>query len=924
MTSQEENLCSNPDVVAGIQNLEVPVQSNMEDKEDLFNNSDSTSSFSSESNSNKIPLKRSSSSNSGCGEIKTLPRFIASAPEGTVVVPTRVPTSPCGDFPPPKFPKPTLQLSRPNSPSNAGRPILPRSRIANIRRESDCSMESEVAHERFIKTAVQVSTGFEDFCLDDKAEDRKRAKSLTDPISITILTSAFQSSAASPTRSNEVGAKQCYSPATQQLRRYTNSGNVSGLDSDNEGPPLSSKRQCTSISKNNICGSPLVRDAPSFPNPPSNGESQQRPTSPMSECSTTSSFQSFRPKTLVDPAISACINSASQMDSDDSVMDLESGNYTDAPKDDQSSTTFSSRAGTPVDDQFGDSSRLNEDTGLQLATTPTGLIRSFQAGSPNPFAGGRLPLPPSPLTAQRKMLKLLVIISLFGILRAQINPSEFQPLKMKAPKPDEPIIVVGGGLAGLSATLEALRSDASVILIDKSKDIGGNSAKASSGINGAGTETQKKLNIEDTTDKFYSDTMSAGDRENDPGLVDLLVHDSAAAVEFLIDVGVDLTDINLCGGHSVPRTHWIPSPKEGKPLPVGVAIIKALKNKVIQFGEENPGKLKIETEREVVGIVTWNDYVTGVRYQNSTGHAEEIKGKAVVLATGGFSADRTETSLLKEFASDKMKLPTTNGAFATGDGVKMARAMGAAVVGLKNVQIHPTAFIDFKNPTDQTKFLAAEALRGKGAILVNEKGERFGNELGRRDYLTDKISKQCAQDSEAGGLHVAFMLMSERAADSFGRPAFNFYANIKGFFKKFDNAEEASKFIGAKKENLVETLKNYNDFVQKYAAGEKVKDKFEKNVFPEKINPDEVIYVAKVTPAIHYTMGGLKIDRQAVVFSEFMDKPFKGLLAAGEVTGGVHGRNRLAGNSLLECVVFGRIAGRNAAGVNYNIEHEEL
>ena len=77
-----------------------------------------------------------------------------------------------------------------------------------------------------------------------------------------------------------------------------------------------------------------------------------------------------------------------------------------------------------------------------------------------------------------------------------------------------------------------------------------------SGINGCNTETQRKLHIEDSTDKFLSDTMSAGDRENDPGLVDLLVQESAAAVEFLIDVGVDLTDINLCGGHTVPRTHW--------------------------------------------------------------------------------------------------------------------------------------------------------------------------------------------------------------------------------------------------------------------------------------------------------------------------------------------------------------------------------
>ena len=180
MTSQEENLCSNPGDTVESHVPGVSNQANKEEKDDVLNYSDSVSSFptlfriktsyfqnssiSSESNCNRIPLKRSSSSNSSC-ELKNLPKFIASAPEGTVVVPTRTPTSPCGEFSAPKFPKSGLQLSRPNSPSNAGRPIVPRSRIANIRRESDCSLESEVAHERFIKTAVQVSTGFEDFCL---------------------------------------------------------------------------------------------------------------------------------------------------------------------------------------------------------------------------------------------------------------------------------------------------------------------------------------------------------------------------------------------------------------------------------------------------------------------------------------------------------------------------------------------------------------------------------------------------------------------------------------------------------------------------------------------------------------------------------------------------------------------------------------
>uniref|UniRef100_A0A0N5AZ59 FAD_binding_2 domain-containing protein n=1 Tax=Syphacia muris TaxID=451379 RepID=A0A0N5AZ59_9BILA len=450
---------------------------------------------------------------------------------------------------------------------------------------------------------------------------------------------------------------------------------------------------------------------------------------------------------------------------------------------------------------------------------------------------------------------------------------------LQYPDSHEPVIVVGGGLAGLSTSIEAYNNGASVILVEGEKSLGGNSAKASSGMAACNTEAQRTHNISDSTDLFYSDTMASGGRENDPTLVDVLVHDSAKSVQWLINLGVDLSDVNLCGGHSVKRVHWIPSPKKGRPIPVGLNIIRTLSKRVNEIAAKHPDKLKIYTGTEVIGLVTWNDFVTGVRVRNSsTNEINEINGKAVVLTTGGFSCDRGSDSLLAEFAPEKLSFPTTNGPWARGRGVKMARAMGAALVGMNRVQVHPTAFVDPQDPTASTKFLAAEALRGKGAILLNEKGERFGNELGRRDYLTGRILENCATNSEAGGAHVAYLLMTEQSADDFGRPAFNFYSKVKGLFKE---------------------------------------DQFGKKVFPAGFPPDAPIYAAMITPAIHYTMGGLKIDKNAFVFNSFSDKPFKGLLAAGEVTGGVHGRNRLAGNSLLECVVYGRIAGQNAAKVHY-------
>ncbi|GMR30030.1 hypothetical protein PMAYCL1PPCAC_00225, partial [Pristionchus mayeri] len=520
------------------------------------------------------------------------------------------------------------------------------------------------------------------------------------------------------------------------------------------------------------------------------------------------------------------------------------------------------------------------------------------------------------------LMRLPLLAASLVVVMSSAADTDGARARRKAPAPEEPVIVVGGGLAGLSATLEAVKHGATkVILIDSEKSLGGNSAKASSGINACNTPTQAKMGIEDSTDRFRADTMSAGDRENDEGLVEVLVEESAAAIEFLEEAGVDLGDINLCGGHSVPRTHWIPSPKEGKPLPVGFGIISALKRKIEAIQKEDPEKIKILLETRVLGLVSWNEFITGVRVKTPEGRSEEISGKAVVLTTGGFSADKGEdTSLLVEFAgAEKLKLPTTNGAFARGDGVKMARAMGAKVIGMDRVQVHPTAFVDPAAPAALTKFLAAEALRGKGAILLSSKGVRFVNELGRRDHVTGRIQKECPALPEtfqggSAGMPAALLVMNERSIDDFGRPAFNFYAIVKKFFKKYDNVDALATALGVDAAVIKKTLATYNEFVIKAADSKvRVKDSFEKTVFPVTFNEAEPLHVALITPAIHYTMGGLQINRKAEVFNEFMNKPFKGLVAAGEVAGGVHGANRLAGNSLLECVVYGRIAGKTAA-----------
>jgi cleavage and polyadenylation specificity factor subunit 2 len=465
------------------------------------------------------------------------------------------------------------------------------------------------------------------------------------------------------------------------------------------------------------------------------------------------------------------------------------------------------------------------------------------------------------------------------------------------------VIVVGGGLAGLSAAYEAATNNAKVTLIEGEKNVGGNSAKATSGINGCQTEAQKRMAINDSFDRFFHDTMKAGDQENDHDLVDLLVHHSPMAIQFLTQKGVNLNDVTLCGGQSVPRTHRIYTPKEGKPIPVGFTIIKTFGGVLNELASKEPDRIQINTSTLVTELLTENGRVVGVKIQKD-GQESEIRADTVILTTGGFSNDHEQDSLLREFASDKTKFPTTNGNFAKGTGVKIARAIGAKLIDMDQVQIHPTGFVDPKAPADTTKFLAAEALRGSGGLLLDHRGARFANELGRRDDLTEAIMTKCQFDPEVDG-HTAFLVMNEKAIDLFGWPNFGFYWKIKGFFTKVDNASELVEKYQLDEEIFRQTIERYNQ--------QTTKDEFNKTIFPVKYSLDEPFYVSKIVPSIHYTMGGLKMDPQGRVVSNETGRPIAGLMAAGEVTGGVHGKNRLGGNSLLECVVFGRIAGKNAA-----------
>jgi len=473
-------------------------------------------------------------------------------------------------------------------------------------------------------------------------------------------------------------------------------------------------------------------------------------------------------------------------------------------------------------------------------------------------------------------------------------------------------IVVGGGLAGVSAANTVLECGGKVVLVDKSAFCGGNSTKATSGINGAETQTQKVKKVEDSVQLFTSDTLKGGAKK--PELVKVLCGNSGPDVDWLVDkFDLDMSLLARLGGHSAPRTH------RGKERFPGMTITYALIQMVEKISERSD-LARIINKAKVKQLLTKAGGVCGVIY--------EKKGKdfteegPVILATGGFGADFTDDSLLAKYRPDLLHLPTTNGDHTTGDGIKMGEAIGARSIDLEWVQVHPTGLVEPDDPEAKIKFLAAEALRGVGGLVINADGERFCNELGRRDYVTGEMWKS----------KPPFRLILNKAASDeiiwhckhyTGRGVMKFYESGEALCKDMNiplstlEAAHQNHFESAKKQEkdpeggpfpAYPSGKTWDEPSGKTGSGKK----FFHNIIDGSKVKTEPFYSAIITPVIHYCMGGLEIDEDSAVVSQ-SGKAIPGLYAAGEVAGGVHGNNRLGGNSLLDCVVFGRVAGKHCA-----------
>lgn len=301
----------------------------------------------------------------------------------------------------------------------------------------------------------------------------------------------------------------------------------------------------------------------------------------------------------------------------------------------------------------------------------------------------------------------------------------------------------------------------------------------------------------------------------------VLSSDSADAVKWLHSFGLALDVVSQCGGHSLPRTHRLTPGPDGKVAPVGFSIVSKLSAHLATLPDveiiKNASVSKLLTE----SIGKTNTGITGVEYSVGGGETQTLKADAVILCTGGFGAN---VEMLEKHAPRCRLLPTTNGDSADGSGMKLAEAAGAALVDMDQVQVHPTSFVDPAAPDARTKFLAPEALRGSGAILVNDKGKRFVDELGTRDKVTAAITS--GDVLPRVNVH---LVVNEAMVETFGRAAFDFYFKVKKFFVQVKGAAGLAAHLNASAEDVAATLMAYGNG----------QDEFGKTVFPGKFTTDE-------------------------------------------------------------------------------------
>ena len=513
-----------------------------------------------------------------------------------------------------------------------------------------------------------------------------------------------------------------------------------------------------------------------------------------------------------------------------------------------------------------------------------------------------------------------------ALTEAGLNPEDYKTAIATAAGEDRTVdadvVVVGAGGAGMTAAISAAADGLKVVVVESQAMVGGNSVRATGGMNAAKTPLQDKntfgesagvektlaaaegyadnetitalaatvseqweaykANPEgyfDSVELMELDTMIGGKGINNPELVKTLCSNTADSIVWLDSVGASLTSVGAFGGASVKRIHR-PVNEEGKTLSVGAYIVPILEKNLQDAGVE----IILNTTVDTI-LTDANGAACGVSGVANDGSKLTVNADAVILTTGGFGAN---LDMVVSYKPELAGFMTTNAAGIQGQGIKMAEALGAATVDMNQIQIHPTVEAN-------TASLITEGLRGDGAILVNAEGKRFFDEVSTRD----KVS--AAEIAQPGSY--SYLIVDQAMADA---------SNViqgyikKGFTTQGETYEELAEALGMDEAAFAETMNTWNGYVEA-----KNDPEFGRTSFANPLNTAPY-YAIKVTAGVHHTMGGLKINPAAEVLTED-GSAIAGLFAAGEVTGGVHGANRLGGNAVADFVVFGRIAAQSAA-----------
>jgi len=457
----------------------------------------------------------------------------------------------------------------------------------------------------------------------------------------------------------------------------------------------------------------------------------------------------------------------------------------------------------------------------------------------------------------------------------EVAPEAAAAAEKTAETLDCDVVIVGAGGAGLTAAVRATQAGAKVLVLEKMPFVGGNSLKASGGMNCADTKFQAALDITDSgVPQFIEDTMNGGHGINDLALVTTMAENSAEAVDWLESIGAPLPKVAATGGTVHKYLH---SPEDGSP--VGEYLVAKLDEEAKKNG------IEVMLNTTATEILMDGGAAVGVKAEDA-GHEYTINAKAVVLATGGFGAN---FDLMCSFNPSLANAVTTNHPGATGDGILMAEAVGAATVDMDQIQLHPTVY-------QATSMLVSEKMRSLGAILVNQNGVRFTNDLATRDAVSN------AELQQPGGY--AWIVFDQNLVDN-NKSAAKYIE--QGMAVTGETYEALAEAMNVDAEAFVKTMETWNAAV---ATGEDAE--FGRNNGMDADLSTAPFYAIQIAPGIHHTMGGVKIDTATRVI-DTQGQPIPGLFAAGETTGGVHGGNRIGGNAVCDFVVFGRIAGANAA-----------